>query len=378
MRAMATPSVSSTSPVLSRSLLAAALLTLSPACAEDAPSPALVEDLRVLAVRAEPPELLFDREELTREDLLAGSARPVHFEALVVDPRGGAMVYDWQFCPVESSETCGDYERRKASGNPAFGPVLDAARAQELRGMAQIAPDGVLATPGGAGIGFDVRITPQLFGYHFFASALGLGNGAWASAVLKLETAGEALQAQKRVVLNARDLGAFNPELAASGFQICPDPATGLTGAPGCLPLRPRTPNHNPELLGFEIARGVITAPFEPLAAGAPLLLAPKEKVWVRPVVAADAEEPYQTIESALQGNRLTVVDHREELVASWFATAGEFEEEQTAVQLSKTITNEFTAPERAGALGKDVTLFVVVRDQRGGVGWSRLAVHLQ
>jgi hypothetical protein len=338
-------------------------------CADDPPSPTLVEDLRVLAVKAEPPELLLDREEL-----LTGAPRTAHFEALVVDPRGVPMVYDWQFCPVESSQTCGDYEQRRATADGTLAPLLDAARAQELRGPAQLSPEGTVGTAG-----FDVQIAPQLLGYHLQGSALGLGNGAWASAVLKLDTGSETLLAQKRLVLNARDLSAFNPELAAAGWQICDPSSTPALPTPaGCLPLRPRTPNHNPALTGIEVARG-LGAPFAPQVG--PLVLSAKEKVRLRPVLAADAEEPYQSIEAAFQGNTLVVVDHREELVVSWFTTAGTFADQQTAVQLNKTIDNDFTAPALTPAelpAGKPVALFVVVRDQRGGVGWTRLDAQVQ
>jgi hypothetical protein len=325
----------------------------------------LINDLRVLAVRAEPPELLIEREELAA----AAPVRTVRFEALVVDPRGGPMVYDWQFCPLESNETCSDYEQRKSAIAPAvaslFVPFLDAAHAQASRGAAELSPAGAVATGG-----FDVQIAPQLFGYHLQSSALGLGNGAWTSAVLKLEVGPETLLAQKRLVLNARDLSAFNPELAAAGWQVC-DPAAPVAERGGCLPLRPRTANHNPQVVGFEIARGDEVT-FMPGVS--PLKLASKEKVRLRPVLAADAEEPYQTIESTLQGNQLVVVDHREELVVSWFTTAGTFADEQTALQLNRTLGNSFTAPEVIpGGAGKAIVLFLVVRDQRGGVGWARI-----
>jgi hypothetical protein len=339
---------------------------LAAACSEDAPSPALVEDLRVLAVRAEPPEILVDREELT-----TGAPRATRFEALVMDPRGEPMVqmvYDWQFCPVESGETCGDYDRRRGAADPAYAPFLDAARAQEAHGPAQLSADGAVGTAG-----FDVQIAPQLLAYHLQDAARVLGNGAWVSAVLKLETGTETLLAQKRVVVNARDLAAFNPELATAGWQIC-TPAASL---PGCLPLLPRTPNHNPTFTSVEVARG-LGAPFAPLAG--PLVLSSKEKVRLRPVLAPDAEEPYQTIESTLQGNHLVVVDHREEVVVSWFTTAGSFESDQTAVQLDRTLDNEFTAPsiDARTPAGKPLVLYVVARDQRGGVGWLRVDAVMQ
>jgi hypothetical protein len=349
--------------------LALGLVALGAACTDDVTSPTLVEDLRVLAVRAEPPELLFERDEL-----VAGPARAVHFEALVVDPRGLPMVYDWQFCPIESSETCGDYERKRAAAPAGYAEALDAARGQRLGGSAAPAPGGAQVMGG-----FDVAITPPLFGYHLLSSGLGLGNGGWASAVLTLAAGPEAnretLRAQKRVVLGARDLAAFNSELATVGVSVCPDPAQALPA--GCLPLRPRTPNRNPEILGMEIARGAAaTTPFAPVTGAIDLV--PNEKIRLRPVVAPDAEEPYQTIESTLEGSRLYVADRREELVVSWFATSGEFEEPQTAVQISKRIDNIYTAPAPGPGAPAPTAIFVVIRDQRGGVAWLRLDANVQ
>jgi hypothetical protein len=344
-----------------------AVLTLAGGCADEVPSPSLVEDLRVLAIAAEPPELLLDRGRAPEEGPLA-----VTFRALVLDPRGGTMAYDWQFCPVESSQTCGDFAERRKQAPAELQPLLDAARAQAMSG--QVAGEGGAAgiPSGGAGVGeFPVPVDPALFGYHLASSGLGLGNGAWASAVLRLQAGGESLTAQKRVVLNARDLAQWNPELAAFGWQICPQaPELAL---PGCLPLRPRTANQNPVITGFEVARGTAaTVPF--VALDGPLVVAPGEQLRLRPVLAPGAEESFQTIESSLQTDQLVVVDHSEEIITSWFATAGELDSAQTARQLTKTLDDTFTAPMQPPPGGR-LLIHVVARDQRGGVGWSGVEV---
>jgi hypothetical protein len=337
-------------------LICASILLAVAGCAGDVPSPTLVEDLRVLAIRAEPPELLVDRGEMT-------TASQVSFEALVVDPRGPSMVYEWRFCPVESSQTCGDFDRRRASAAAEFRPVLDATRAERRDGQSEPAGDGALGVDA-----FPVAIPAGLFAYHLATSGLGLGNGSWVSAVLRLQAGSETLLAQKRVVLNARDLSAWNPELATFGWQVCTSEP-----APGCVPLAPRTANRNPEITAIEVARSASAeAPFAP--AGSSLTLAPGEIIRLRPVLAPGAEERYQTVESALQGNHLVVVERSEEPIASWFATAGKLGDEQTTRQLTKTLDNTFTAPVEAGP----ISLYIVVRDQRGGVGWAALTVLVQ
>lgn len=62
----------------------------------------------------------------------------------------------------------------------------------------------------------------------------------------------------------------------------------------------------------------------------------------------------------------------REEIVVSWFSTAGRFATSRTGRTEAEAATlndssNEWTAPAAPG----DVWLWAVVRDPRGGVGWS-------
>ena len=349
-----------------RALLTAALAG-AVACGDELPSPTLVDDLRVLAVQAEPPEVLVDR-----VDGEAAPPGPVSFRALVVDPLGsqldGAMVYEWRFCPVESRETCADFDQRRAAAPAQFQPVLDATFAQRSAGQSPVRGPGAAR-----GIdAFTVHLPPGLFSYHLTTAGLGLGNGSWVSAVFEAAAGGERLQVQKRVVLGARDLSQWNPELQRFGWQVC------LPGAPvpGCLPLAPRTANHNPVIAAVQIARSArADAEFSPRPEG-PLTLAPGEVIRLRPVLGPDAEERYQIVESALQASDLMVVDRREEAVVSWFATAGKFGAPLTAPQLTKTLDNTFTAPTTPPSGGR-ISVFLVVRDQRGGVGWTALEIAL-
>jgi hypothetical protein len=105
-------------------------------------------------------------------------------------------------------------------------------------------------------------------------------------------------------------------------------------------------------------------------------VVAPGEIVRLRPVLPPEAAEAYQSIESTLMGSNLVVVDRTEEPIVSWFATGGELDLEQTAPQLTRTLDNVFTAPATMPASSDgQLSIFMVVRDQRGGVGWSRVEV---
>ena len=69
--------------------------------------------------------------------------------------------------------------------------------------------------------------------------------------------------------------------------------------------------------------------------------------------------------------------DQRESIAVAWFATAGSFDSDRTGRGATDTVTtsdNGWTAPGAAGPLH----LWVVLRDDRGGIGWAEyvLEVH--
>jgi hypothetical protein len=69
--------------------------------------------------------------------------------------------------------------------------------------------------------------------------------------------------------------------------------------------------------------------------------------------------------------------DSREGIGVSWFATGGSFGLDRTGIDGSDTTTtsdNGWTAPSQAGP----VHLWVVLRDDRGGVGWAGYALVAQ
>ena len=84
--------------------------------------------------------------------------------------------------------------------------------------------------------------------------------------------------------------------------------------------------------------------------------------------------EPYVSFDLASQA----VIDRREGMRVSWYATGGTFEhdrsgrtEDQASVSYAD---NAWTAPDQAG----DVRVWVVLRDDRGGVDWGAYFVHVE
>ena len=191
---------------------------------------------------------------------------------------------------------------------------------------------------------------------------------------------GQALEGEIREAagLSPARIGPFEVDISARLFDYhLLDPGgSDQHPAARCLPVRPRTANRNPRIVGFEVDREAMIG--EPFGAAPTLDLGPGQKVLLRPLLSPDAEEEFQAVESTLQSNQLVVVNRKEELIVSWFATSGRFQEPQTAAQLTRTLANTFTAPALDGAEHKNVSLYAVVRDQRGGVGWQRLDVQVR
>ena len=336
------------------------------ACADPTDKPTEVNDLRVLAVAADPPEVLFDRG--------TGWTTPqVTFSALVADPRGGVpATFQWRFCPVDSTEACTNFPALREQAPAAMRPMLDVLFAQSAAGQSAVAPE--------QGIGVDnIETFPtawptDLFSYHLADSGLGLGNGSWPSAVLTVKQNGSEVMVQKRVTLNATDLSQWNPELrAAFDLSICETAAA----TPGCLPLRPRTPNGNPQIIDVAVARGA-TAGLPFVALEGTLVVHANEVLRISPTLSQAAFEPYQQVESSLQSDQIQIRELREQPVVSWFATDGALGSDRTAAVLSKTFDNTFTAPALPpAATGGFVSLWMVVRDLRGGTGWRQILIQV-
>jgi hypothetical protein len=72
-----------------------------------------------------------------------------------------------------------------------------------------------------------------------------------------------------------------------------------------------------------------------------------------------------------------TLVTRREGMQVSWFATAGAFDNDRTGrdpSDLTNSTTNQWHAPEAPGM----TRLWVVLRDDRGGVGWAEYAFDVR
>ncbi|MBX3221191.1 MAG: hypothetical protein KF795_11780 [Labilithrix sp.] len=123
--------------------------------------------------------------------------------------------------------------------------------------------------------------------------------------------------------------------------------------------------NANPELEPLEATLGGAPVALDAIPAGA--------TVTLRASWPAEAAERYVVYDLASRA----VVERRETMRVSWFATAGTFESDRTGRaedELETSTTNTWTAPRAAGS----AHLFVVLRDARGGVAFASHALVIR
>jgi hypothetical protein len=72
-----------------------------------------------------------------------------------------------------------------------------------------------------------------------------------------------------------------------------------------------------------------------------------------------------------------SIVDQRESMAVAWFATGGSFDDDRTGRASSddtNSSDNAWTAPGQAGP----VHIWIILRDDRGGVGWADYTIEVQ
>ncbi len=305
-----------------------ALWSVGGGCNTNLPSASLVDKLRVLAVRAEPPEIAPGEE--------------TALSLLTVEPR----------VPM--------------AGAPAPSPVTAMWTACPLpTGQASVLPCGI-----GAGSTPPVLIGTELFASYRAPADL-LAGGAALTVLITVAVADTAAGAQACVAdVIANDGLPTDPDhcvISLKRVQVS-DPAQ-----------RTVAPNANPLLSAFTVrSEDAVDQQLEDGTA-----------TWPLPAK-HDADE-WQLIAERLAGSAEQKSDGTyEALSASWFTTAGHVDggrsiylpegcndpaacADQEPELFATTSWYSPTASEAAGHVANDgvVTFWAVLRDDRGGVGWK-------
>lgn len=296
--------------------LATTLLLLT-ACSNDFPAYSKLDRLRVLAVSADPPN--------------PSTGQACRIEALTFAPDDQPIRFQWSLCPVlveaKSGYTC---PLTEASSRDIFGvsSPLSLGATETTSFINPFAADA-LAALCASGIDADG-----------FADNVSCDQGYPVSVLLDVATDADSLRAAFTVFLPA-------------------------------LPDAER--NANPALLGLVLAGQAL--PDAPLS----LSLPEGEAVDLSAQLSSDAIEmrPIPPAEGAA-GQR------PERLTLSWFADAGSMDQDRTVfidgeTSIETATRNRWTPPKQNEVPpGGLIHFAIVVRDDRGGVGWLTRQLRLE
>ncbi len=309
-------------PIVSTVCMTVALATtvLVTACTPDFDDVWQVRDLRVLGIRADPPEVLLPPTALF--ELATLTLPSVRVDALVVDPRDDDTLVEWQIVACTPEENlCDDAKVSKRVYPPEGEGEWARTRLDE--------------------IGFDFVLDNELalaaIGADLFKGFGGL------PIPLELRVRGaEEVVGQKRLVY-------------------------GITDPPN------KAPNRNPRLAGVTIHGTEIADPEIP----DPWVVGREEKIVVLPEPGVGSKEDYVVL--TFSGDSKDLEEH---LSYSFFVTEGELSHGKTGGRPSPfvvnkkvvDVTSEWTTPKEPG----EGTVWVVVRDGRGGVDWRSFRYRVE
>jgi hypothetical protein len=298
--------------------------------------PAIVLDLRVLGMRAEPPEIMlpYDPDDPTAIDLAA--VGPIEVCALVADPgeeRG--LEYSMSYCRPTTSGRCHDYEDTVV--DLGGGPIGDPEGPEPVSPCATLSPSPELA-----------QVVMESFAADNF---LGFG-GVRVQVDLEVRPEGggrdEVVHAFKRVL--------YSPQLPAERVANANPTVNRFIGL--------RTPTGE-RGLDFDV-------PLGRCGEIEPFVVAPGERVALLPDEPPEAREEYVVPTFDGDSRHFT-----ENLTYQWHATLGDWSpfESGGTVDVAgnePTLDSTWRGPVGRDLIGEglDVRIWIVQRDERGGQTW--------
>jgi hypothetical protein len=373
----------------SRVFCAAAALALSASACGDLDNMTTVKDLRVLAVRTDPAGFL-----VPLDDPSSLKDTTAKVTALVVDPQqpNGTMIVTSQSCP-DFIDTI-----TAASGKPSKlcpGPDVTDTFPAPLDTILRTTPATTGSAMPVAGTPFQYEpqttfgLTPEQVSLFFMNGSTGVKEidqsvgynrdfGTDAIVNLSFSLGDESTAAIKRLV--------YWPLLAPENLTPAPNPDPSKP-SPTCPTSQ--VVNQNPDLEAIDLfhrrADGIPTDAYDRAAMPA-LSLANGDQLFVQPVFTDALAEHYFLRVRNAETNVVETQCRKELLTFQFFATAGTFEPAERTSELPVFLTppdnghiptdSQWKAPKKSSDLPADghVTLWVVTRDERGGVSFASRA----
>jgi hypothetical protein len=328
-------------------------LLLALAACHEFEDPSTVVDLRVLAARLDPPEVILGGQ----------TAPPITLTPLVVDPRGAIASYTLRACANDPRAPSAPGAGAEASGNyPAGGP-------RSSVGSAPCPPDGGASWsfPDAVAPPFTVALTPAMLAAAFAADQFpgsksphgGHDLGLPINFQLDVSAGGQRVLAQKRLIvwltpLSPEQRSNQNPQVTEVVAYTDRDPGTY---AP--------------------------TSPVTVVAPDVPLVVPVRGKVWLEPRGAV-AEAYVTAVVDRFTDEVVNEAVPAETLRYSYYATSGKFDPREATSELGFGAVTSMgaripvEARYEAPAAPSTVRVFVVVRDERGGTSWVERTIVVE
>jgi hypothetical protein len=347
-------------------LAAAAACALGACASFDDPS--TVKDLRVLAVAAEPSEIILmpaDPSSTTPPPI-----PPITLSPLVADPNGGgrAITVTVTACANDPGAPAPPGNTGDPTRSPAGGPrtTVGSALCDGAPTEIAIADEVALAQDGGGGAAGTAAIVAQLtpawiadaFTRDVFPGPDGKIHGGF--------DLGMPVVFQLRVRAGDREIDAIKRVIFWS-HPIDDAQRANTTPVIGGVTAYDRRDPTTAEPLPDAVV---------PLDQGTPLAV-PEDGLWIDPAPAA--AESYETVVlDRVTGTPTPDTIPRETLTYQFFATAGTFSPFETSSEPPPGVTvtrvhiesKYHPPPPKDRPDGAAVTIWIVVRDDRGGVSW--------
>jgi hypothetical protein len=326
------------------SLAALVVVAAGAGCTPTFDNSTTIKDLRLIAVRADPPEFLVDLPAVMANPALLGELPTFELTPLVLDPRGGGREVQYQV------QACGNRPDERARGSDN-GP----GRVNDSIAQAPC-PDGALPVAAGSAVADEegrvpiqvtFRPTLELLTQAVMDDPLSLELGLPITLSFTIRAGAEQVVAVKRVL--------FTP-------QLTPD----------------QIPNRNPEIthLSFRAGRDEDLTTLQPEAPPSVPL-----RGRLRFLPAPAEAEPYRARAFSRDERRFITEEIPEETLRyAFYATQGTFSPGGASTFPSPLrsdpmddIESTYEAPAELPADGSsEVFIYVVVRDERGGASFIR------
>jgi hypothetical protein len=292
-------------------------------CSDDFTPYSRLDRLRVMAIQSEPATPVRDV--------------PVQLSPLVYVPAGKTASYSWSWCPLPSQSEDG---YRCPVSEQALAPLLASLGLDEPISLGLgTEPTTVFVNP------FDPALLARVCAQGIKAGEASLD--IWCTidfpvlVTLKIKTSTESLTSVVTLHLPIED------------------------GAPG---------NANPVIEGIRIVKPAPTRQLDDLGT---ITVRRDEEVTFEAIVPDEASETF--VDKNEDGNSVT---RRERLTVSWFSDAGDWDADRAAYiegkyDLKRATRNKWKAPKTEDFKEDKVSIFVVVRDDRGGTSWVNGVVTL-